>query len=210
MTMIMEHLLIVIFWLLFGLWHSVFAAPVVKRKAEKWMGSYYSWYRPVYSIIAFVQTALILVYQFSIESKYLWQNGPGASSVFTVFALAGLVVMAISVKKYFFNLSGIQVLYKKKNAPVLETGGLHEYLRHPLYGGTLLFAWSVFLIFPMLSYLLTCITMTAYTLVGIQLEEKKLENLFGQQYRVYKNNVPMIIPFTKFGRLSKPLPDKLS
>lgn len=210
MTMIIEHLLVVVWWLLFGLWHSVFAAPAVKRKAEKGMGRYYSWYRPVYSIIAFIQAVLILVYQLSIDSIYLWQNSLRAGSLFTLLALAGLVVMAISVKKYFFNLSGIQVLYKKKNAPVLETGGLHEYVRHPLYGGTMLFAWSVFLIFPVLSYGLTCVTMTAYILVGIQLEEKKLQSLFGQQYRVYKNNVPMIIPFIKFGRLSKPASDKLS
>jgi methanethiol S-methyltransferase len=207
---ITQHILIVLYWVLFGVWHSVFAAPAVKRQAEKWMGSCYSWYRPAYSIIAFIQVALILVYQFSIESIYLWQNGPGAGSLFILSALAGLVVMAISVKKYFFNLSGIQVLYKKKNTPVLETGGLHQYVRHPLYGGTLLFAWSVFFIFPMLSYGLTCVVMTVYTLVGIQLEEKKLESLFGQPYRVYKNNVPMIIPFIKFGRLSKPASDKLS
>jgi methanethiol S-methyltransferase len=210
MTMILDHLLIVVFWLLFGVWHSVFAAPAVKRKAETWMGRHFSWYRPAYSMIAFIQVALILYYLFSIDSIYLWQNSRGASGLFALCALAGLVVMAISVKKYFFNLSGIQVLYKKKNAPVLETGGLHEYVRHPLYGGTLLFAWSVFLIFPMLSYGLTCVSMTAYTLAGIQLEEKKLQNLFGQEYRVYKNNVPMIIPFIKFGRLSKPASDKLS
>jgi methanethiol S-methyltransferase len=210
MISIGEHTLIVVFWLFFGVWHSLFASVGVKRRAEKRMGRYYSWYRPAYSVIAFIQTALILVYQFSIDTIYLWQNRSGATSFFILAALAGMVVMALSVKKYFFNLSGIQVLYKKKNAPVLETGGLHEYVRHPLYGGTLLFAWSVFLIFPMLSYGLTCVSMTAYTLAGIQLEEKKLESLFGQQYRSYKNNVPMIIPFIKFGRLSKPASDKLS
>ncbi len=204
------HIWIVVLWLLFGIWHSLFASTVVKRSAERWMGRHYGWYRPIYSIIALVQTVLVLVYQFSVESIYLWENGRGASSLFTISALTGLAVMGISIKKYFINLSGIRVLYKKKEKPVLETTGLHEYLRHPLYGGTLLFAWSLFLIFPMLSYLLTCIMMTAYTLLGIKLEEKKLENLFGQSYRVYKNNVPMIIPFIKFGRLSKPVSDKLS
>jgi protein-S-isoprenylcysteine O-methyltransferase Ste14 len=204
------HIWIVGLWLLFGIWHSAFASVVIKRKAERGMGSYYSWYRPIYSVIALVQTALILGYQFSVESIYLWQNGPAASSLFSISALAGLAVMAISIKKYFFKLSGVEVLYKKKKTPALETSGLHEYVRHPLYCGTLLFAWSLFLVFPALSYGLTCIMMTAYTLAGIILEEKKLENLFGQPYRVYKNNVPMIIPFIKFGRLSKPLSDKLS
>jgi protein-S-isoprenylcysteine O-methyltransferase Ste14 len=152
----------------------------------------------MYSVFAFIQTAAILIYLFSIESVYLWETGTGVKGFFGLAALGGLIVMAVSVRKYFFNLSGVQALYKKEQAPVLETAGLHEYVRHPLYGGTLLFAWSLFFLFPYLSFLLTCACMTAYTLIGIILEEKKLENLFGQQYRAYKNNVPMIIPFTKF------------
>lgn len=208
--MVMEHVLIVVWWIIFGVWHSVFAAPGVKQFAQQRMGRYYKWYRPIYSVIALVQTVLIIVYLFSVESIYLWENSPATISVFVILALAGLVVMAVSVKKYFFNLSGIEVLYKKRQEPVLETSGLHEYVRHPLYGGTLLFAWSVFLIFPLLSFLLTCIAMTIYTLIGIQLEEKKLQDFFGQQYRVYKNNVPMIIPFTKFGRPAKPVSNHLS
>jgi protein-S-isoprenylcysteine O-methyltransferase Ste14 len=119
-------------------------------------------------------------------------------------------VMCISIRKYFFNLSGIQVLYNKTQLPVLETTGMHEYVRHPLYAGTLLFAWSVFFLFPMLSYLLTCATITIYTIIGIKLEERKLKALFGHQYSSYKNHVPMIIPFTKFGKLSKAFPKKLS
>ena len=202
MIMVTEHILVVIFWLLFGIWHSLLALPVVKRKAAAWMGRHFTWYRPIYSVIAFIQTAFILIYQFSVDSIYLWQNGPGATSFFTISAIGGLVVMGVSIKKYVFNFT--------KKEPVLETTGLHEYIRHPLYGGTFLFAWSLFLLFPMLSYLLSCTCITVYTLVGIQLEEKKLAGLFGQRYRVYKNNVPMIIPFIKFGRLSKPVSDKLS
>ena len=202
-----EHIAIIVFWAIFGVFHSVLAAPGVKRKAAMAMGRYYDWYRPLYSIFAFITTALVLVYPFTIESVQLWPTNTGLQVLFALPAIAGLVVMGISIRKYFFRLSGIQVLYKKQEQPVLERDGLHSYVRHPLYGGTLLFAWSVFFIFPMLSYLLTCAGITAYTLIGIKLEEKKLQNLFGQQYRAYKNNVPMIIPFTKFGRVSKPLSD---
>jgi methanethiol S-methyltransferase len=208
---VQEHILIVVYWVVFGVCHSLFASLPVKRWAERRMGSYYGWYRPVYSIVAFAQTALILIYQFSIQSVFLWKNGIGARALFVVVGMAGLMVMAVSVKKYFFNLSGVQVFYNKKQAPVLETTGMHQYVRHPLYGGTLLFAWSIFLLFPILSYLLTCIAITAYTLIGIRFEEKKLGNLFGQQYYLYKNKVPMIVPFTKFGKLlSKAAPNKLS
>lgn len=205
-----EHVLIIVFWVLFGVFHSFFAAPSIKKKAEKVMGKYFKWYRPVYSIVAFMQTAAILVYQFSVKSIKLWEPEAEEWLFSGLAALAGLLVMGISIRKYFFNLSGIQVLYKKTQLPVLETTGLHEYVRHPLYAGTLLFTWSVFILFPMLSYLMTCTAITAYTIIGIKLEEQNLKTLFGHQYSSYKNHVPMIIPFTKFGKLSKAVPKKLS
>jgi methanethiol S-methyltransferase len=206
----MQHVLIVVFWALFGVLHSLLASPVVKRQAEKAMGRFYKWYRPLYSTFSLIKTAFILIYLFSIESVQLWVPRAAAQGVFLLTGVAGLYVMGLSIRKYFFKLSGVQALYKKQQGPLLEQEGLHEYVRHPLYGGTLLFAWSLFFLFPLLSYLLTCISITAYTLIGIKLEEKKLEDLFGQQYKAYKKNVPMIIPFTKFGRLSKPASDNLS
>lgn len=190
-----EHILLVVFWAIFGLLHSLLASPYMKERVR------WRYYRAVYSVFALVKTGFIFLYLFSVESVLLWEGGQG---FFVMTAIAGLLVMAISIRKYFYRLSGVQALYKKQEGQVLEQKGMHEYVRHPLYGGTLLFAWSLFFLFPYLSFLLTCASMTVYTLIGIRHEEKKLENLFGQQYRVYKNNVPMIIPFTKFGRLSKP------
>lgn len=206
----LEHILVLVFWALFGVFHSVFAAAAVKQRMEKMMGKYFKWYRPLYSIMAFVQTAAILIYQISIKSIKLWEPALVTQVFFGLCAVAGLIVMSISIRKYFFNLSGIQVLYNKTDEHVLETTGMHTYVRHPLYAGTLLFAWSLFFIFPMLSYLLTCAMLTIYTLIGIKLEEKKLEIFYGHRYSLYKNNVPMIIPFTKFVKLSKAVSKKLS
>jgi len=64
----------------------------------------------------------------------------------------------------------------------LELGGLHRYIRHPLYLGTLLVVWSLFLFFPSLSNVLACFMITAYTLAGIRLEERKLLQEFGEDY----------------------------
>jgi len=170
----------------------------VKRKAEKVMGGYFKWYRPIYSLVALVQTGLIFLYLFSIESVQLWHAGSGMQSLFILCGMAGLVIMGISIRKYFFRLSGIQALYKKQQGQVLEKEGLHEYVRHPLYGGTLLVAWSVFFLFPFLSFLITCLCMTIYTLIGIRLEEKKLRLEFGESYIEYAKKVPKLIPDFKW------------
>ena len=103
--------------------------------------------------------------------------------------------MIICIKKYFYELSGIQALQKVAQQQVtLQQKGLHNYVRHPLYLGTLLFVWGLFLMFPLVSNLSACIVITAYVLIGIQLEEKKLILEFGEDYRSYKKAVPMLVP----------------
>jgi protein-S-isoprenylcysteine O-methyltransferase Ste14 len=108
--------------------------------------------------------------------------------------VAGLVVMIACIRKYFANLSGIDVITKKQRPQVLELQGLHEYVRHPLYSGTLLFIWSLFLVFPLLSNLIAFLIITVYVFIGIRLEERKLELEFGENYKKYARITPMLIP----------------
>jgi protein-S-isoprenylcysteine O-methyltransferase Ste14 len=88
----------------------------------------------------------------------------------------------------------VSVFWRKEVGGVLETGGLHRYVRHPLYLGTLLLIWSLFLFFPLLSNLLGCMAITLYTLAGIRLEERKLLLRFGSMYADYCKRTPMLIP----------------
>ncbi len=98
--------------------------------------------------------------------------------------------------KYFYELSGIQALQKDKAAvtPTLQQSGLHKYVRHPIYFGTLLFVWGLFLLFPLLSNLIAASSLTVYVLIGIQLEETKLFLEYGEEYEQYSKRVPKLIP----------------
>ena len=58
----------------------------------------------------------------------------------------------------------------------------------------LMFVWALFTLFPYLNNLLACSVITLYTVIGARLEEKKLVMQFGEQYVLYKQKVPMIIP----------------
>ena len=104
------------------------------------------------------------------------------------------VNIIISILKYFKLLSGVRSLYEAEPSTELLRGGIHNYVRHPLYSGTLMFIWGLFFIFPMLSNLMAVIVITGYVLVGIRLEEKKLLIEFGNIYADYMTRVPMLIP----------------
>ncbi len=191
-------------WLLLGLWiiycfiHSWLAGNRVKNSIQKFIGEAFKYYRPLYSFFAFVTLALILWYQFSIQSPWLFPNKsylfiPGIITAFT-----GSCIMIICIYKYFYELSGLQALQKPQASNTLQQSGLHQFVRHPLYLGTLLYIWGLFLIFPLLNNIIACVVITVYTLFGISLEEKKLRLEFGESYIKYARKVPKLIPDFKW------------
>ena len=191
---IINHIILVLLWLLFGVLHSVLAAGWWKGLMQRWLGVNFKYYHFAYSLFAAFTLIGILVFQYTMQSQLLYKSPVWVKGLLCLPVLAGLAIMGVVIKKYFFSLSGISVFYKQQPAPVLEQGGLHRFVRHPLYFGTLLFIWSLFLVFPYLNNLLACIVITLYTVFGARLEEKKLVAQFGEKYVAYKQKVPMIIP----------------
>jgi protein-S-isoprenylcysteine O-methyltransferase Ste14 len=173
------------------------AAVWFKGRVENAFGNYYKYYRLFYSCVAAVSLILLLIYQFSHESPILYKRSWLVLCISFPLLIAGLTIMIVCIRKYFLNLSGVDVLLKDKHEPVLETGGLHRYVRHPLYSGTLLFIWALFLLLPLTSNLIACMVITIYTLIGIRMEEQKLRKEFGDAYKLYASSIPMLVPSLK-------------
>ena len=95
-------------------------------------------------------------------------------------------------------LSGIRSVFQATPPAELKVEGIHRFVRHPLYSGTILFVWGLFFIFPTLSNLIAVVLLTLYVLIGISFEEKKLKKEFGSKYETYIIDVPMLIPRLKF------------
>jgi protein-S-isoprenylcysteine O-methyltransferase Ste14 len=193
LTVPKDHIILALGWILFCVLHSVLAAGKVKRTIENRSVFFRKYYRLCYSLFAAVTFVLIIVYQVKLSSPFLlpkefhWLGFP--------FAFAGGLIMLVCIRKYFTGLTGLKALMTNSHfEPVLEIKGIHTYVRHPLYLGTFVFIWGLFLIIPQLSLLIADIIITVYTLIGIVYEEQKLELIFGEQYKSYKSRVPKIIP----------------
>ena len=177
--------------------HSLLADAKIKLHLENVLGKFYRYYRPAYSIIATVTLALILYFQYSFDSEILFNLPVTKYTALIIFAIPGFIIMLISIFKYFKTVSGVQSFYNDKPSTELQLKGIHRYVRHPLYSGTLLFIWGLFFIFPLLNNLIAVIIITFYIMVGVKFEEKKLVAEFGELYRAYKLKVPMLVPHLK-------------
>ncbi|MDB5196286.1 MAG: hypothetical protein JWP88_657 [Flaviaesturariibacter sp.] len=198
-TVIREHLLLGLLWVLFCVFHSVLADINLKSWIATKAPNVYRFYRLLYTLFALGTFLYIVSFQIDLRSPFLlsgtfmWIGYPVAG--------AGLVIMAICIKKYFISLSGLKSLATfQPNTHDLKVEGVHRYVRHPLYLGTFIFIWGLFLIIPQASLLISNVIIHVYTLIGIRFEEQKLLTTFGKQYEDYRLSVPKIIPALRVKR----------
>jgi protein-S-isoprenylcysteine O-methyltransferase Ste14 len=185
------HIILIACWILYGVLHSVFAAVWFKKIVESLVGPRnFRYYRLCYNFFAALTLIALLGFQFSIPSTRLFDPSWPVLAFSILCGVGGLSIMASCIRKYFANLSGIDVLTDKQQTPVLEQDGLHAYVRHPLFSGTLLFVWSLFFIFPLLSNLLASVILTVYTLIGLYLKKKSLWRNSAKVIRRIRKQLP--------------------
>lgn len=194
--MSVNHYLLIIVWTLYYVVHSIFASTSVKVFFnKKWKDE--GLYRLIYSLFAFITLAGILLFQYSFISPELFSLNRLIFLPIIFVVLPGLLIMFISIKKYFVALSGIRRVMGESEIVELKVNGIHKLVRHPLYTGTILFVWGLFFIFPYLNNLICVVLLTLYVWVGVIFEENKLVMVFGEQYKKYSLEVPRFFPRLK-------------
>lgn len=196
--MITSHVILAIVWILYCILHSVFASPKFKQAATQWMGKQFKFYRLYYIIFAFLGLIAIIIYPLTFPSYQFFAITKATTIIGILVTAVGLIIMSISILKYFMQVSGLRELIEEKtdneSGNELMITGIHKFVRHPLYTGTFIFVWGLLIIFPYASVLIIDVIITVYTLIGLQFEERKLEKEFGNAYALYKKQVPMLIP----------------
>jgi methanethiol S-methyltransferase len=184
---------------LFAVQHSVMA----RKPFKQWWTRYVpqSIERSTYVLLASL-TLLVLFWQWRPMPAVVWQVvDPFFATALLALSLAGwLIVFASTFLINHFELFGLhQVANKLTGRPMPEprfrTPLLYRMVRHPLYLGFIIAFWSA----PTMTVgrLLFAAATTAYILIAIQLEERDLIEAFGDQYRAYKKQVSMLVPWRK-------------
>jgi methanethiol S-methyltransferase len=181
---------------LFAIQHSVMA----RRQFKEWWTQYVpkSVERSTYVLLALV----LLFWQWRPIPAIVWQVAdPQIAMAITAVSLVGwLLVLTSTFLINHFELFGLhQVANNLAGRPMpalrFKTPVLYKVVRHPIYLGFIIAFWVA----PVMTvgHLLFAAVTTAYIFVGIALEERDLTELFGDEYRRYRERVSMLVPWRR-------------
>lgn len=146
-----------------------------------------------------VAILLLMIWQWRPLPGVLWQvdSGAAAALLWTLYAVGWATVLVSTFIIDHFDLFGLKqtVSYargKPYSRPRFEERLFYRQIRHPLMLGFLIAFWAA----PVMTQgrLLFAVVTTAYILIAIQIEERELVSLHGEDYESYRRRVPMLIP----------------
>ena len=183
----------------FGVQHSVMARPWFKRWWVRFVPE--SIERSTYVWLSNA-VLLLLYWQWRTMPAVIWHVGLPAGRVvlWALFWLGWATAFASTLMVSHFDLFGLRQVYLAwRGKPYTDIGFrvrlLYRLVRHPLMLGFLIAFWAT----PTMSagHLLFAIGMTGYILVAVQLEERDLVAALADQYRDYRREVPMLLPWPR-------------
>jgi protein-S-isoprenylcysteine O-methyltransferase Ste14 len=183
----------------FAIQHSVMARPQFKAWWTRVIPPTVE--RTTYVLLASLALAF-LIWQWRPIPAVIWQVS-NPSIAIALMALSGLgwvIVLTSTFLINHFELFGLHQVANNLVARPMPTARFrtplyYRFVRHPIYLGFIIAFWAA----PVMTagHLLFAAVTTAYILVGIQLEEHDLIQVFGDQYRTYRQRVSMLVPWRK-------------
>ena len=202
---VLETIITVFLFFLFAASHTFLASRKLKINLAEKIGDKIAFYRMFYNVSSLL--FLFIFYMLSPKPDVVVYDLHYPFDMLTfalqVLSLFGLIwaSMPINIKE-FLGISQIKKYLAGNYNPgdldeklTLNTNGAFKFVRHPIYLFLILFL--MFRPTMDLFYLTTLICFIIYFYVGSIYEERKLVEVFGNEYLNYQKNVPRLIPWVK-------------
>ena len=187
-------------FVIFGIQHSGMA----RKGFKKWLTGFLPKAVERSTYIVFSNIALMTVlYFWEPMGGVIWyfESTFARQAIIAIYIFGWALVLFSSFLINHFHLFGLQQTWgyfinKNYNDDHFVTPWIYTVIRHPLYVGWFILVWAA----PTLTvaHLVFSLCCTLYIYIGVRFEEKDLVDDFGDSYKTYQSNVPMLIPGTKF------------
>jgi protein-S-isoprenylcysteine O-methyltransferase Ste14 len=184
---------------LFAIQHTIMARPGFKKWWTRFVPAPLE--RSTFVLCASL-LLMLLFWQWRPIPGVLWEIEPGiARSLLVGLSLCGWgLVFYASFLIDHFDLFGLRQTFlawrgRPYTPPSFKTPLLYRMIRNPLMLGFLIAFWST----PSMTHghALFCVLTTAHIFVGISFEERDLLRILGEDYRRFREQVPMILPWPR-------------
>jgi methanethiol S-methyltransferase len=199
--MMVNGIIILMAFALYGTVHSILASLGAKRLVERWFGTTgQRLYRLFFNFIALVTILPLVTLPVLLPDKTIYAiPWPWSMAALIGQGLGLLGLMVGVLQTGLMNFIGFDQLIDpvgNKTTRHMTTNGLYSIVRHPLYTSGMLLLWLT----PIMTWNFLAFNLGAsiYMFLGAAFfEEKKLREEFGEQYITYQKTVPMLIPGIK-------------
>ncbi len=196
----MEYLLLTILWILWCTVHSGMISIKATTYLQNNLGDQFRYYRLVYNLTAIITLLPIYFFGKSIAADAFFRWPETLELLRYVLLLLSIILFFIGAQKYdMLQFLGIRQIRSGDSHmslsadDELDTSGILSITRHPWYLAALIFIW-VFQKELNYADLLVRVILTAYLFIGSILEERKLIQEYGDDYRKYMQQVSMLLP----------------
>jgi methanethiol S-methyltransferase len=199
----MKYLVIILLWAAYCFLHSFMISIWFSNIMKRLLRNYYAFYRLFYVLVSALLLVPLIRFTIQLDHEVVITYSSTLDIIRYILFASGLLVF---VKAFFIDYDVLHFLglrqalkfnmtEKESSNKELKKNGLLGIVRHPMYSAVIIVLWCN--TFTVADIIVNAV-LTIYVVIGTLLEERKLVIEFGDSYVRYQNEVPMLIPFTKW------------